>query len=97
MSRVFGVFAALQNAKEIFEGRWAERAYEVSKKGKRSGPTALPSRRAGWPTRFARPPSIHIHYDSDITVDGQPVPALIPVTLIWALNNFDALSGWGQA
>ncbi len=88
-----GVFAALQNAKEIFEGRWAERAYEVSKKGeKRTYSITKPP--GGWPTRFARPPSIHIHYDY-ITVDGQPVPALIPVTLIWALNNFDALKRLG--
>ena len=28
-------FAALQNAKEIFEGRWASKAYEVVKKGKK--------------------------------------------------------------
>src|SRR5215469_11260163 len=27
------VFAALQNAKDIFEGRWKERSYEVVKKG----------------------------------------------------------------
>ena len=25
-----GIFAAMQNAKEIFEGQWADRAYEVS-------------------------------------------------------------------
>ncbi len=29
-----GIFAALQNAKEIFEGQWNERPYEVTKKGK---------------------------------------------------------------
>src|ERR1700680_4122932 len=88
-----GVFAALQNAKEIFEGRWAERAYEVSKKGKKRT-YSITKPPGGWPTRFARPPSIHIHYDY-ITVDDQPVPALIPVTLIWALNNFDALKRVG--
>src|SRR2546427_820896 len=30
-----GIFAALQNAKEIFEGRWADRPYEVVKKGQK--------------------------------------------------------------
>src|SRR5690349_18581256 len=30
-----GIFAALQNAKEILDGRWANRAYEVVKKGKK--------------------------------------------------------------
>src|SRR6185437_16112349 len=28
-----GIFAAMQNAKEIFEGRWAGKPYEVVKKG----------------------------------------------------------------
>src|SRR5262245_25943929 len=30
-----GIFAALQNAKEIFEGRWTGKPYEVVKKGKK--------------------------------------------------------------
>src|SRR3989454_793186 len=30
-----GIFAAMQNAKEIFEGRWADRPYEVVKKGQK--------------------------------------------------------------
>src|SRR5262249_5567242 len=33
-SEPLGVFAALQNAKEIFEGRWNGKPYEVTKKGK---------------------------------------------------------------
>jgi len=88
-----GVFAALQNAKQIFEGRWAERAYQVSKKGKQRTYriTTSPSQ---WPTRFARPPGIHLQYDQ-IIVDGMPVPALVPITVIWALNNFDALMRLG--
>lgn len=88
-----GVLAALQNAKEIFEGRWTDNAYEVSKKGRlRTYRLTTPPPR--WPTRFARPPGIHIQYDY-ITVDGLPVPALIPITVIWTLNNFDALMRLG--
>jgi malate synthase len=30
-----GIFAAIENAKEIFEGRWADRSYEVVKKGQK--------------------------------------------------------------
>lgn len=88
-----GVFAALQNAQEIFEGRWSNRNYEVSKKGKLRTYkiTASPAK---WPTRFGRPPGIHIQYDY-ITVDGLPVPALIPITVLWAVNNFDALRRLG--
>jgi len=84
-----GIFAAMQNAKEIFEGRWAGRAYEVVKKGQpRTYKINTPP--ANWPTRIARPPSIHVRYDH-VTVDGEPAPGLIPITLLWLVNNYDAL------
>jgi malate synthase len=88
-----GVFAALKNAKDIFEGRWAGRAYEVTKKGKKHTyriDTPLPN----WPTRFVRPPSIHVRYDH-IRVDGQPAPGIIAVAVIWAFNNYDSLKNAG--
>jgi malate synthase len=88
-----GIFAAMQNAKEILEGRWAGRPYEVVKKGK-SRAYKINSSPAQWPTRFARPPGIHVRYDH-ITVDGQPAPGLIPITLLWALNNYGSLTQAG--
>jgi malate synthase len=88
-SQPIGVFAAMQNAKEIFEGRWAGRGYEVSKKGKRRT-YKIATSPAQWPTRFARPPGIHVQYDH-IIIEGLPVPALVPITVVWTLNNFDAL------
>jgi malate synthase len=88
-----GVFAALENAKEIFEGRWTDRPYEVVKRGqKRAYRIKTPPDR--WPTRFARPPGIHVRYDH-MTVDGQPVPGLIAITVLWTLNNFESLTGAG--
>ncbi len=88
-----GVFAALQNAKDIFEGRWRDRPYEVVKKGQ---PRSYKINRnpAQWPTRFVRPPGIHVRFD-DITVAGQPVPGVIAVAVLWALNNYEALSRAG--
>ena len=89
-----GVFAALQNAKEIFAGRWTDTSYKVVKKGKeRAYKIDRPPWQ--WPLRIARPPSLHIHYEH-ITVDGQAVPGLIPVVVLWTLNNFDALRGAGS-
>jgi len=88
-----GVFAALQNAKEIFEGRWTGRPYEVIKKGNRRV-YKLNTSPAQWPTRFARPPGIHVRYDH-IRVDGRPVPGLIPITVLWTLNNYGALTHAG--
>ena len=88
-----GIFAALQNAKEIFAGQWNGRAYEVSKKGKkREYRITIPP--AKWPTRFGRQPGIHINYDH-VTVDGQPAPALVVVTVLWIFNNYDSLTKSG--
>jgi malate synthase len=88
-----GIFAAVKNAKEIFEGAWTDRAYEVPKKGgtKEYRIRASPEQ---WPTRFARPPSIHVRY-YHITVNGQPVHGIIPITLLWALNNYESLKRIG--
>jgi malate synthase len=88
-----GIFAAMQNAKEILEGRWAGRPYEVVKKGQpRAYKINTPP--AQWPTRFARPPGIHVRYDH-VRVDDQPVPGMIPVILLWTLNNYGSLTRAG--
>ena len=88
-----GVFAALQNAKDIFEGEWNDRSYDVVKKGKtRSYKITKPA--SQWPARFGRPPGIHVRYDH-IVVDGRPAPGLVTVTVLWTFNNYDALKRAG--
>jgi malate synthase len=84
-----GVFAALRNAKEIFEGRWTGRAYEVVKKGETRRYT-IQRPPAQWPTRFVRPPGIHVRFDH-IVVDDEPAPGVVAVTTLWVLNNYSAL------
>ncbi len=84
-----GIFAAMQNAREIFEGRWNGRAYEVVKKGKKRS-YAINAPPEKWPTRFGRPPSIHVRYDH-VTVDGEPAPGMIAVVVLWVANNYEAL------
>jgi len=88
-----GIFAALQNAKEILEGRWANRSYEVVKKGqKRAYKITTPPAR--WPIRFVRPPGIHVLFDH-IRFESQPVPGFIPITVLWILNNYESLKNAG--
>ena len=92
-SEPIGIFPALQNAKDIFEGRWTGRPYEVVKKGQaRSYKINRPP--SEWPTRFVRPPSIHIRFDY-ITINGEPVPGVIAIALLWTLNNYEALRRLG--
>jgi malate synthase len=85
-----GIFAAMENAREIFEGSWADRVYEVKRKDK-TRRYKIKEPPVKWPTRFARPPSIHVRYDH-ITVQGRPVHGIIPITLLWALNNYESLT-----
>ncbi len=93
-SEPVGVFAALQNAKEIFDGKWNDHPYEVTKKGKTRA-YSLKAPPAKWPTRLARPPSIHIVYEH-VQVDGAPAPGLAVVATLWAVNNLDALRRAGS-
>jgi malate synthase len=86
-------FAALQNAKQIFEGFWNTKSYDVVKKSKTRS-YKIAREPAKWPTRLVRPPSIHIVYEH-FTVDDQPVPGIIALIVIWALNNFDTLKRLG--
>src|SRR5438128_4336348 len=88
-----GIFAALQNAKEIFEGRWSDRPYEVVKKGQKRA-YKINTSPAQWPAGFGRPTGIHVRYD-DIRVEGQPVPGLIAITVLWTLNNYESLTRAG--
>ena len=88
-----GTFAALQNAKEILEGRWSDKPYEVLKKDKTRAYRISRSPQQ-WPTRLVRPPSIHVLYEH-ITVDSQPVPGLIAVVVLWVFNNYEALKRAG--
>ena len=89
-----GIFAALQNAKQIFAGGWTGKPYQVVKKGKKRE-YRITKPVGQWPTRFGRPPGLHITYDH-ITVDGRPAPATIVVAVLWAFNNYDALSQAGS-
>jgi malate synthase len=88
-----GVFGALQNAKEILEGRWHGKPYEVAKKNKTRS-YKLEREPHTWPTRFVRPPSIHLRFDH-VQVDGQPAPGLVVVAVLWALNNYESLKKLG--
>ncbi len=89
-----GVFAALQNAKDIFAGNWNSKPYEVVKKGKTRS-YSISKAQGQWPTRFGRPPGLHITYDH-VVVDGAPAPATVVVTKLWAFNNYDSLKKSGS-
>jgi malate synthase len=93
VSAPIGVFAALKNAKEIFEGRWNGKPYEITKKNKTRS-YRIDKAPGQWPTRLVRPPSIHVRYDH-VRVDGRPAPGIVVISTLWALNNYESLKKLG--
>src|SRR5687767_11931316 len=80
------LYRAWQNLADILAHKWDGKPYEHPGK-KRSykidGPFAT------WPTIFHRVPGLHLR-SRQISLAGEPVPAIVPALVIHALNNFDA-------
>ncbi|MBI3941225.1 MAG: hypothetical protein HY315_10355 [Acidobacteria bacterium] len=80
------LYQAWQNVGELLEGQWEGRSYlHPSKKKEYS--IRLP--RAEWPVLFARVPGLHLK-NRQISLNQEPVPAMIPALVIYALNNHDS-------
>ena len=80
------LYRAWQNLRDILAHTWDGRPYEHPGKQrtyKIDGPFAT------WPTIFHRVPGLHLR-NRQISLAGEPVPAIVPALVIHALNNFDA-------
>ena len=89
-----GIFAAMQNAKEIHEGRWNGRPYEVVKKGEDA---LVPDRQAaGAVADAARAAAQHPRPLRPRRRRREPAPGLVAITTLWAFNNYDALRRAGS-
>ena len=80
------LYRAWKNLKELLAGEWKDRTYlhPVKKKEYRINPP-----RESWPTLFIRVPGLHLT-NRQITLNGQPVPAIIPALVLHTLNNYDS-------
>ena len=93
------LYRAWQNLSEIVARRWDGKAFfhpsklELDESGRpipgrpRQYRIELPHDQ--WPTIFHRVPGLHLR-NRQMTLDGHPVPAMIPALVIHALNNYDA-------
>ena len=80
------LYRAWQNLADILAHKWDGTPYEHPGKKRTytiDGPFAT------WPTIFHRVPGLHLR-SRQISLAGEPVPAIIPALVIHALNNFDA-------
>jgi malate synthase len=93
------LYRAWQNLSEILARRWDGKAFfhpskfELDESGQpipgrpRQYRIELPHDQR--PTIFHRVPGLHLR-NRQMTLDGHPVPAMIPALVIHALNNYDA-------
>ena len=80
------LYRAWQNLADILAHKWDGTPYEHPGKKrtyKIDGPFAA------WPTIFHRVPGLHLR-SRQLSLAGEPVPAIIPALVIHALSNFDA-------
>jgi malate synthase len=80
------LYRAWQNLADILAHKWDGTPYEHPGKKrtyKIDGPFAA------WPTIFHRVPGLHLR-NRQLSLAGEPVPAIIPALVIHALNNFDS-------
>ena len=80
------LYRAWQNLGDILAHKWDGTPYEHPQKKRTyriDGPFAT------WPTIFHRVPGLHLR-NRQISLAGEPVPAIVPALVIHALNNFDA-------
>ena len=80
------LYSAWQNLRDILAHKWDGKPYEHPGKKRTYKIEAPPS---VWPTIFHRIPGLHLR-NRQISLGGEPVPAIVPALVIHALNNFDA-------
>jgi malate synthase len=80
------LYRAWQNLHDILTHAWDDKSYEHPGK-KRTYRIDRPF--ADWPTIFHRVPGLHLR-NRQISLAGEPVPAIVPALVIHALTNFDA-------
>lgn len=80
------LYQAWKNLKELLSGHWENQTYPhpVKKKEYRISPS-----RESWPILFIRVPGLHLK-NRQITLNKQPIPAIIPALVLHTLNNYDS-------
>ena len=81
------LYRAWQNLADILAHKWDGKPFAHPTKKGRTYTIDVPPEK--WPTIFHRVPGLHLH-NRQISLDGAPVPAIVPALVIHALSNFDS-------
>ncbi len=80
------LYRGWQNLADILAHKWDGKPFVHPTKGRTYTIDVPPDQ---WPTIFHRVPGLHLR-SRQISLDGAPVPAIIPALVMHALNNFDS-------
>jgi malate synthase len=80
------LYRAWVNLSEILAHKWDNTPFVHPTKKRSYTIEATPDK---WPTIFHRVPGLHLR-NRQITLNGDPVPAIVPALVIHAVTNFDA-------
>lgn len=80
------LYRAWQNLADILARKWDGKPFVHPTKG-RTYTIDVPHEK--WPTIFHRVPGLHLH-SRQISLAGEPVPAMVPALVVHALSNFDS-------
>ena len=81
------LYRAWQNLADILAHKWDGKPFVHPTKKGRTYTIDVPPEK--WPTIFHRVPGLHLH-NRQISLDGAPVPAIVPALVIHALSSFDS-------
>ena len=81
------LYRAWQNLADLLAHKWDGKPFVHPTKKNRSYAIEAPP--AQWPTIFHRVPGLHLR-NRQISLDGEPVPAMIPALVIHTLNNYES-------
>ena len=81
------LYRGWQNLADILAHKWDGKPFVHPTKKGRTYTIDVPPEK--WPTIFHRVPGLHLH-NRQISLDGAPVPAIVPALVIHALSNFDS-------
>ena len=81
------LYRAWQNLADLLAHKWDGKPFvHPTKKNRSYAIEAAPDK---WPTIFHRVPGLHLR-NRQISLDGEPVPAIVPALVIHTLNNYES-------
>ena len=88
-------YAAWRNLKQLLAGEWDDKRLVRTFPDGTQREYGINVKRGSWPVIFHRVPGMHLK-NGEITVEGNPIPAVIPALIFHAVHNYDSQKEHGS-